>query len=78
LPAATQLWEGGEGRGSYFIVVTGEKLGGQKWGCWRSLLEIKEGGQVAGQYVFCSLSLSLWWIGTPSTGMFENIIVIII
>jgi hypothetical protein len=36
--------------------VTGEKLGGQKWGCWHSLLEIKEGGQVAGQYVFCSLS----------------------
>ena len=49
LPAATQLWEGGEGRGSYFVVVTGEsetKLGGQKWGCWHSLLEIKEGGQV--------------------------------
>jgi len=33
--------------------VTGEseaQLGGKKWGCWHSLLEIKEGGQVAGQY----------------------------
>jgi len=61
--------------------VTGEseaKLGGKKWGCWHSLLEIKEGGQVAGQYVFCSLSLSLSLMDWYSQGMFENIIVIVV
>jgi hypothetical protein len=55
--------------------VTGEsetKLGGQKWGCWHSLLEIKEGGQVAGQYVFCSLSDGLVLQVTTSHGFSCN------